>query len=169
MFKSKCWFVAIVALAAVAPNTMAQKVPPEVQKSVDAVRNHIDGLPNGKGAGEVTAQTAAAVKQIFPEHHMVIVRFRLFPVARVMPEGLSASNIYAVNKEGKFEHLKNVKTLEKFFRTHHQAVKNEKDAKRILAALSRSSPPPLLVSRQPRFLAIASITSVLVRPSTTSP
>ncbi len=30
-------------------------------------------------------------------------------------------------------------------------------------------PPPLLVSRQPRFLAIASITSELVSPSTANP
>src|SRR5258708_214479 len=31
-----------------------QKVPPEVQQSIDAVRNHIDQLARGKGVGEIT-------------------------------------------------------------------------------------------------------------------
>ena len=102
--------------------------------AVAAVRKHIDGLPNGKGAGEVTLQTNAAVKNLFPDHQLVIVRFRLFPVARIMPEGLRASNIYAVTKDGKLEHVKDVKTLEKFFRANHPVVKSEKDAKAVLSA-----------------------------------
>src|SRR4029079_13269311 len=65
---------------------------------------------------------------------MVIIRFRLYPVARIIPEGLKASNIFAVDKEGKLEYLKDVRTMEGFFRKHHAAVKNEKDAKAVLVA-----------------------------------
>jgi hypothetical protein len=113
---------------------LTQDPSPEVKKSIDAVRKHIDAMPNGKGAGEVLAQTATPVKTAFPEHHMILVRFRQFPVARIMPENLSASNIFAVTKEGKIEHLKDTKTLEKFFSTHSVKAKEEKDAKMILAA-----------------------------------
>jgi len=102
--------------------------------AVDLVRKHIDSLPNGKGAGEVTLQSAAAVRKVLSDHQMVIVRFRVFPVARIMPEGLRASNIFAVDKNGKFEHLKDVKTMEKFFRAHAFSVKEDADAKSILAA-----------------------------------
>ena len=126
-----------ICLVAVIAGVLLAAVPApaqEVNKSVDLVRKHIDGLEHGKGAGEVTAQAAAAVKQTFPEHDMVIVRFRIYPIARIMPEGLHPSNIYAVNKEGKIEYLKDVKTLEKFYRAHQSAIKNEKDAKTMLAA-----------------------------------
>lgn len=121
---------AFAGLLVFALPTMGQ----EKVDAVGAVRKHVDGLPNGKGAGEVVAQASAVVKQVFPDHQLVIVRFRLFPVARIMPEGLNASNIFAVTKGGKLEHLKDVKTLEKFFRAHHPAVKTEKDAKTILSA-----------------------------------
>jgi hypothetical protein len=107
---------------------------PDEKKAVETIRKHIDELKNGKGAGEVTPQSAAAVKKVFPDYQMVIVRFRLFPVARIMPEGLRASNIYAVDKDGKFELLKDVKTMEKFFREHQKPAKTEKDAKEILGA-----------------------------------
>jgi hypothetical protein len=107
------------------------------QDKVDAVtlvRKHIDGMANGKGAGEVMLQSAPAIKGVFADHQLVLVRFRVFPIARVMPEGLRASNIFAVNKEGKIEHLKDVKAMHKFFHANHPVVKNETDAKKVLAA-----------------------------------
>jgi hypothetical protein len=124
----------VVGAALITSAALGQKYPPDVQKALDAVRKHINELKNGKGAGDVTPQSAAAVKKVFPDYQMVIVRFRLFPVARIMPEGLRASNIYAVDKDGKFEHLKDVKTMEKFFREHQKPAKTEKDAKEILGA-----------------------------------
>jgi hypothetical protein len=126
--------VVLAALLLAVLPALAQKYPPVVQQSLDLVRKHIDQLPNGKGAGEVTPQTAAAVKQVFPDHRMVIVRFRIYPVARIMPEGLNASNVFAVTKDGKIEHLKDVKTMQKFFKDHHPAAKTEKDAKAVLGA-----------------------------------
>jgi hypothetical protein len=133
--KATSRIVALLAgLAFVALPALAQKYPPEVQDALNVVRKHIDQLPNGKNAGDVTPQTASAVKTVFPNYRFVIARFRQFPVARVMPEGLRASNVFAVNKEGKLELLKDVKTLEKFFHDHQMAAKSEKDAKTVLAA-----------------------------------
>ncbi len=111
----------------------AQNLRAGTQEAVDAVRKFIDAMPNGKGAGEVTAQSAAVVRQTFPAYQIVIARFRQFPVARIMPEGLHASNIFAVNKEGKIEHLKDAKTLEKFFRVHGKMA-DDAAARRALAA-----------------------------------
>ena len=102
--------------------------------AVGIVRKHIDEMKFGKGAGEATAQSSEVVKKAFPDHQLVIVRFRQFPVARIIPEGLRASNIFAVTKNGKVEHMKDVKSLEKFFRTHHAPAKGEKEAKSVLAA-----------------------------------
>lgn len=123
----------IVVIAIVGNTALAQNPPPEVQKAIDAVRKHIDAMPHGKDAGEVIPQVAASVKKTFQAHVIVLARFRQFPVARIMPEGLQSSNIFAVTKDGKIEHLKNVKTLEKFFRTHDKMA-DEASARRALAA-----------------------------------
>jgi hypothetical protein len=129
-----CKLTVVTAFLWVTLPALAQKYPPHVQDSLNLVRKHIDTLPNGRGVGETLPQTAAAVKQLFPDHRVVIVRFRIYPIAQIIPEGLKASNVFAVNKEGKLEHLKDAKTMEAFFRKHHPAVKNEKDAKAVLAA-----------------------------------
>lgn len=134
MFTAHRLVAAAIFLLCLVSLVDAQNYSPDVQEALNLVRKHIDQLPNGRGAGEMTPQTSPAVKQVFPGHRLVVVRFRQFPVARIAPEGLNASNVFAVAKDGKLEHLKDVKALEKFFRTNHPAVKNEKDAKSILAA-----------------------------------
>lgn len=127
-------FVGFAVFASFTLAAFAQQDPPDVQDALNLVRKHVNSLPNGQGAGEFIPQTAAPVKQAFPDHRMVIVRFRIYPVARIIPEGLRPSNIFVVNKDGKLEHLSDIKTMEGFFRTHHAAAKNGTDAKAILAA-----------------------------------
>lgn len=51
-----------------------------------------------------------------------------------MPEGLNTSSLFAVDKQGKIEFLKDVKLLEKFFRAHHARVTDEDGAKTVLGA-----------------------------------
>lgn len=127
----RCLTIALILSAFASPGQGNDKAKVDGR---DLVRKHIDTLPNGKGAGEVLLQNAPAVTKAFPDYQIVLVRFRVFPVARIMPKGLRASNIFAVNKEGNIEHLKDVKTLEKFFRAHQAPVKNDTDAKAILHA-----------------------------------
>ncbi len=122
---------AIIVIASTAMSASAQ--PPDVTDAVGAVRKHIDAMQFGKDAGEVVAQSALAVKKTFPAHVVVLARFRQFPVARIMPEGLQSSNIFAVTKDGKIEHLRDAKTLEKFFRTHDKMA-DDASVKRTLAA-----------------------------------
>jgi hypothetical protein len=110
----------------------AQEKSPEVTKAVDLVRKHVDKMPGGKDQGEILPVTAPALKTMFPNYQFVLARFRQFPVARIIPEGLHPSSIFAVNKEGKIEYLKDTKALEKFFHTHAAAKKE--DAKTVLSA-----------------------------------
>lgn len=110
----------------------AQEFPPDVQKSVTAVRDLVDHM-GGKGAAFLY-RSEGGVGTTFPDRHMIVVRFRQFPVARVLPEGLSESNLFAVDRAGKIEQLKDVKALERFFRASHPPVTNEKDAKAMLEA-----------------------------------
>ena len=112
---------------------LAQKYPPDVQNALEVVRKKVDEM-GARGAGDLTFVADKAVRKNFANHRFVVVRFRQFPVARQVPEGMQASNIFAVVMDGKAEHLKDAKTLEKFFRTHCPVVKNEQDAKAALAA-----------------------------------
>jgi hypothetical protein len=131
-FASRLFLVlAGVLFSTMSANAQGKKLLPT---AIELVRKHIDGMPQGKDAGEVLAQSAVTVKAALPDQQIVIVRFRIYPVARVMPEGLSASNLFAVNKEGRITHLKDVKTLEKFFHAHAIPAKEAKDAKTVLSA-----------------------------------
>jgi hypothetical protein len=126
--------IVVVALLYSVTLTNGQDKGADVKKAIALVRKHIDAMPQGKDAGEVLPQTAAAVKSAFPDYQMVLVRFRIFPIARVMPEGLKPSNIFAVSKDGKITYLKDTKTLEKFFHAHAIPAKQAQDAKTILSA-----------------------------------
>ena len=123
----------IAALILVTFPALAQKFPPAVQASLNAVRKHV-GEKGAKDGFEVLWKGDEAVRTTFPAHHLIIVRFRQFPIARVLPEGLQASNLFAVTKDGKIEYVKDAKALEKFFQTHLKAIKTEADAKTTLAA-----------------------------------
>lgn len=105
----------------------------DAQKATAAVRKYIDDK-GAKGGGEITLKSEEAVRQAFPAYQIVNARFRQFPVARILPEGMRASNLFAVDKDGKIEHLKDVKAMQRFFHDNHPVAKTEKDAKGMLAA-----------------------------------
>ncbi len=124
------WATVLCVLAAAPVWSQENKEPSNSEK---AVRKFIDGK-GAHGAGEITSKNEDTVRKTFPGHDLVIARFRQFPVARILPEGLSPSSLFAVDKSGQVDHLADAKALEKFFRAHHPAVKGEKDAKTLLAA-----------------------------------
>jgi hypothetical protein len=59
----------------------------------------------------------------FPAHRFYAVRYRVYPVAMQRPEGMEPSNVFVVPKNGKAEHLKDVKALEAFFKANLGQVK----------------------------------------------
>jgi hypothetical protein len=125
-------FASFLFLAAIASGWSQDKTPPDNQKEIDAVRKYIDDK-GAKGGGKITVKSEDAVKKALPGYVIVNARFPIFPIARNLPEGMRASNLFAV-KDGKVEYLKDVKALEKFLRDHQAPAKDEKDAKMLLAA-----------------------------------
>ena len=111
----------------------AQELPPDAQKSAAAVRERLAKM--GPREGQILHQAGGGVATTFPNHHMIVVRYRQFPVAFALPEGLRASNLFAVDgRTWKIEHLKDFKALEAFFRANQPPVKSDTDARAILAA-----------------------------------
>ncbi len=105
---------AAAAAAAPAP----ERKPPtaeEVARAVKVVQE--DEKLKGRGA-IITAIEDPAVGKVLPEHVFVAVMFRQYPVGRVPPEGLKASNVFAVDRDGKVTVLTDAGELEKFFRAN---------------------------------------------------
>lgn len=123
----------LASLLIVARTAHAEPMPAEAAQSVAAVRKHIDKL-GGEGSGEIIVRSDGGVAAVFPNHHIVVVRFRQFPVARVLPDGLQASNVFAVDRAGKIELLPDAKALEKFFQVRQAPITNDEGAWAILAA-----------------------------------
>jgi len=90
--------------------------------------------------GQVVSLAAPPLARNFPDYEFFALRFRIYPVARVMPEGMKPSNIFAVSKDGKIRHLKDEKTLEGFFRTDGPTAKNKDSASDLVVAWLSLSP-----------------------------
>jgi hypothetical protein len=130
---------AILILAAVVSaqaQPAKQPTPPDVEKAMKAVRAELDAAFNAKGAGDITWKSEEALKNVLPDYYVINVRFRQFPVARILPKGLHASNLFVVKKDDKSKPtpLLDITKLEKFLHDNASEVKNEKEAGTLLAA-----------------------------------
>src|SRR5438309_1342862 len=86
------------------------------------------GKIKGAERGQIVPLHSPALDKALPKHFFFAVRFRQFPVARALPEGMKASNIFVVSKEGKeysVHRLSDAKGLEKYFQKHLPAVKEQ--------------------------------------------
>lgn len=106
-------------------------VPAQVKKAMEAVHQEL-ARRGGMGA-QLLWKDDAALAHTFPRHVFVVARYRIYPVAKVLPEGLRASNIFAVH-DGGTQLLANTETLVKFFQTHGQPVKDAGQARHALAS-----------------------------------
>ena len=118
--------LAALALAAgAAPAGEKAGIAKEAEMAKKQLLEHLgDKAKNG----QVAHIAAPALTKSFAGYEFFAVRFRLYPVARMIPEGMKASNVFAVSKEGKVEHLKDAKRLEAFFHKHAAAAKDEETA-----------------------------------------
>ena len=101
-----------------------------VAKAEAALKEHLEKAK--ATGGSILRLHNPALAKDFPEDVFFALRFRLFPVARRLPEGMKASNIFVVSKEGKVQHLRDAKELEKFFQKHLPAVKKQEQAQNAL-------------------------------------
>jgi hypothetical protein len=104
-----------------------QKLPEKAEKAKKVVAEHVANLksknmPNLVWIGDET------LDRTFPDYVFFAVRYRIYPVAMQLPEGMKASNLFAV-KGDKLEHIKDAKALEAFFKANAPAVTKAETAK----------------------------------------
>ena len=115
------------AAAAPAPPDKPGPSDDDVAKAEKAVN---DDLARLKADGANVQQVKdEAVNRAFPKYVFFGAFFRQFPVARVTPEGLSASNLYAVGPDGKPQLIQEAKQLQEFFKANLAPYKGEDQAK----------------------------------------
>jgi hypothetical protein len=99
----------------------------EIDKAKKAVEKKMADLKAPDG-GTTTVFEDEALAKLFPNHVFVGVRFRQFPVARLLPKGVSAFNLFAYEIQG-LHTLSSVDELRKFFEGVLPAVKDDAAAK----------------------------------------
>jgi hypothetical protein len=115
-----------LALAAAAPASDDQDKDP-VAKAEKAVKQKLEDL---KGAGAMVKHVKdEPLQRAVPKHQFFSVLFRQYPVGRVPPKGLKASNVFAVDADGKVTVLTDAKELEAFCKTAMAAARTEATAK----------------------------------------
>jgi len=106
-----------IVLAVIQPPQ--QKLPDHVQKAKEVVVEHLNNI---KGTdGQVVWLDHESLTKAFPKQAFFAVRYRIYPVARKLPEGMAASNLFVV-QDGKLEYLKDNKALAAFFKAHLASV-----------------------------------------------
>src|SRR5437660_763731 len=131
---SSCQVLVLALVLTMAAHASAQdKLPPEAQKAEAAVKADLE---KHKGAhAQLLLKDEPILKKVFPEHLFVVARFRLFPVARLIPETLRASNVFAVTKKDYKTHLiRDAKELQTFFKANAVPVRDDAAARDALAA-----------------------------------
>jgi hypothetical protein len=103
-----------------------QKLPEDVQKAQKQVDEHLKKLG---GTGAQILWLGEDLTKLFPDRVFFAARFRIYPVARKMPEGMKPTNVFVVNKDGTLVHVKNLMELQNYFAKNLPTVKDEKSAK----------------------------------------
>jgi hypothetical protein len=119
--------------AAPAPDGAPARKPTEeeIKKAREAIDARLDKL-HAQGA-QVEFLADGAVTESLPGHLCYAVVFRQYPVARVLPEGLHAGNVFAVTKDGTVEVVSDADALKTFFRAALRPVDGEAAARQAAA------------------------------------
>lgn len=127
--------LAFVALALLSPCAAAQeKEAPWSKEALRARDQVVRFLQEKKGDyAQILLRRDPALERLFPKHVFLVARYRQFPVARVLPEGLQASNVFAV-ADDKATLLQSPQKLMDFFRMHLPAIEKDEQQADTLAA-----------------------------------
>jgi hypothetical protein len=112
----------LLVIPAIGQQPGEQKMPPEAAKAQELIKAHLAQI-NGKNGNVLWIQNDFLAKT-FPKHTFFAVRFRIYPVAMQMPEGMKPSNVFAV-KDGKFEQIKDGNDLAAFFMANAVAASSQ--------------------------------------------
>jgi hypothetical protein len=116
----------------------AKPTADQIQSAGKAIKDKFEPLKNADDKLLVSITDEAVVRAL-PGRVVFAVVFPQYPVARLAPEPLHLQNIFAVDKEGKVEHVTDAKTLEKFFRSALAPAKDDGAAKDAAQAWLRLS------------------------------
>lgn len=119
-------------LAGTAAQEKAPKLPESVQKRRKVIEDYLKKV--GGSSAQIVWKDDKALQTIFPDTTFFAARFRIYPIARVMPEGMKPSNVFAVGAAGKAEWIKDASALHKYFMNHAEPVKTDKNARAALAS-----------------------------------
>jgi len=109
------WAGACAALTAAPAPREGKLTAEEVARAEKAAKQKLEDLKGGYGLLQPIKDEALG--EVFPRHAFFSVLFRQYPVARVVPEGLKASNVFAVGAD-KVQVITDPRGLEAFFRAH---------------------------------------------------
>jgi hypothetical protein len=129
---------AAVALGlALGATAQEPKQPPKeaVEKGEKALKEHLDKLKGGN-AGQIMRIESGPLNELFPKDAFFAVRFRIYPVARIMPPGMKPSNVF-VYADGKLTQLADAGQISVFFKDRLPAVKDDDAAKKASQAWVR--------------------------------
>ena len=87
---------------------------PEIQRDLDSVLCYL--REHKAAGGDLQGKSDSALAKVFPDIKFFVVRYRQFPVARLIPEGFKASNVLVLAKDGTVQRLNDRAALETLFR-----------------------------------------------------
>ena len=119
--------ILVTALAAIASVSPGQTAAAKGQPEREALDRWLARTP-GSSAGEVTALREGYVARAIPSRTFYVLRFRLYPVAPPIPEGLSSNNLLVVQSDGSVERILDPGTLETLFRSASAPVISRRTA-----------------------------------------
>jgi len=98
----------------------------DIQKAEAQVKDYLAKI---KGeSGQILYLGNENLDKVLPGHRFFAVRYRIYPVARKLPEGMRPSNVFVVATNARAAHLKDAKALENYFKTNLIDVKAGRDA-----------------------------------------
>jgi hypothetical protein len=105
---------------------------PETQRDLDAVLGYLK--QHQAGSGDVKGKSDSILQKVFPDTKLFVVRWRVYPVAQLIPEGFRASNVLAVTKEGKVIPMKDRDALKRLLHDHAAVARSAGELKDLLTA-----------------------------------
>src|SRR5262245_22942649 len=90
------------------PQPQQPKLPENVEKARMLIADHLKSIKGQNG--QILWIEDKALAQTFPKQLFFAVRFRIYPVAMQIPDGMAPSNVFVVEGD-KFKRLKDAKAL----------------------------------------------------------
>jgi hypothetical protein len=129
----------VIAFAVTLGVTVGQTAqPPDdaVEKGEKALKEFLEKI---KGAhGQILRIDASALTELFPNRVFFAVRYRIYPVARQLPEGMKPSNVFVFDRS-MITHINDAGKLREFFTDKLPPIRDEAAAKKAAQAWLRLS------------------------------